>query len=110
MKSTSYLLTSCAANQLKYSIEHDPKIVTVGVTILRTDRYDRFLDSGLVRGGMFYLEEGTFATYHPRDAATEVFVFLNGVFDAKVDGRTERFIAGEVLYVSAEKTQTGECR
>ncbi|MBT3995350.1 MAG: cupin domain-containing protein [Chloroflexi bacterium] len=101
--SASYLLASCPANELKDSIEHDPKVVTGGITILRTDRYDRFPDSGLVRGGMFYLEEGKVATYHSHDAAAEVFVFLKGVCDAKVDGHTERFTAGEVLYVPAEK-------
>ncbi len=99
----SYLSASCPSAPLKSSLEHDSKIVTGGVTVLRTDRYDRFPDSGLVRGGMFYLDEDKVATYHSHDAAAEVFVFLKGECDAKVDGVTERFSAGEVLYVPAEE-------
>lgn len=99
----SYLIASCPGASLLPSPAHDPKIVTGGVTLLRTDRYDRFPDSGLVRGGMFYLDEGKVATYHSHDAAAEVFVFLKGECDAKVDGNTERFTAGEVLYVPAEE-------
>jgi quercetin dioxygenase-like cupin family protein len=52
---------------------------------------------------MFYLDEGMVAAYHSHDAAAEVFVFLKGECDAKVDGKTERFTAGEVLYVPAEQ-------
>ena len=99
----SYLIASCPDAPLVATETHDPKIVTGGVTILRTDRYDRFPDSGLVRGGMFYLDEGKVATYHSHDAAAEVFVFLKGDCDAKVDGHVERFSAGEVLYVPAEE-------
>ena len=43
------------------------------------------------------------ATSTPTDAAAEVFVFLNGECDAKVDGVVERYSAGEVLYVPAEQ-------
>lgn len=99
----SYLLASCPGASLLPTKDHDPKIITGGVTILRTDRYDRFPDSGLVRGGMYYLDHGKVATYHSHDAAAEVFVFLKGECDAKVDGFTERFTAGEVLYVPAEE-------
>jgi quercetin dioxygenase-like cupin family protein len=99
----SYLLASCPALPVDKASEHDSKIISGGVTILRTDRYDRFPDSGLVRGGMFYLDEGKIATYHSHDSAAEVFVFLKGECDAKVDGKTERFSAGEVLYVPAEE-------
>jgi len=99
----SYLTASCPAAAVNSSPSHDSKVVTGGVTILRTDRYDRFPDSGLVRGGMFYLDEGKVATYHSHDAAAEVFVFLKGDCDAKIDGVTERFTAGEVLYVPAEE-------
>jgi quercetin dioxygenase-like cupin family protein len=99
----SYVSASCPASPILGTPKHDPKAVTGGVTILRTDRYDRFPDSGLVRGGMFYLDEGKIATYHSHDAAAEVFVFLKGECDAKVDGITERYSAGEVLYVPAEE-------
>ena len=99
----SYLIANCPGNEHKVSIELDSMIVAGGVTILRTDRYDRFPDSGLVRDGMFYLEDGKVATYHSQDVEAEVFVFLKGICDAKVDGHTERFTAGEVLYVSAEE-------
>jgi len=99
----AYLVASCPGAPLTQVDRHDPKIVTGGVTILRTDRYDRFPDSGMVRGGMFYLDHGKVATYHSHDAAAEVFVFLKGECDAKVDGVTERFTAGEVLYVPAEE-------
>lgn len=98
-----YLIASCPGAPIKNVENHDPKITTGGVTILRTDRYDRFPDSGLVRGGMFYLDEGKVASYHSHDAAAEVFVFLKGVCDAKVDGQIERFEAGEVLYAPAEE-------
>jgi len=73
------------------------------VTVFRTDRYDRFPDSGLVRGGMFYLDGNKVATCHSRYATSEVFVFLTGVCDAKVDGMTERFVVDEILYVPAEE-------
>jgi mannose-6-phosphate isomerase-like protein (cupin superfamily) len=99
----AHLIASCPGSALESSPSSDPKAVTGGVTILRTDRYDRFPDSGLVRGGMFYLDEGKVATYHSHDAAAEVFVFLKGDCDAKVDGETERFSADEVLYVPAEE-------
>jgi quercetin dioxygenase-like cupin family protein len=98
-----YLVASCPGAPLEPSDSHDPKIVSGGVTVLRTDRYDRFPDSGLVRGGMFYLDEGKVATYHSHDAAAEVFVFLKGECDAKIEGQTERFTEGEVLYVPAEE-------
>ncbi len=99
----AYLIASCPGSKLNPSPAHDPKAVTGGVTVLRTDRYDRFPDSGLVRGGMFYLDEGKIATYHSHDATAETFVFLKGECDAKVDGETEHFSAGEVLYVPAEE-------
>lgn len=99
----AYLIASCPGSELESVTTHDSKAVTGGVTILRTDRYDRFPDSGLVRGGMFYLDEGKVAAYHSHDAAAEVFVFLKGECDAKVDGVVERFSAGEVLYVPAEQ-------
>jgi hypothetical protein len=89
--SNFYLLASCPANQLKDSFEHDPKIVTGGFTIFKTDRYDRFPDSGLVQGGMFYLEEGKIATYHSDYVAVEVFMSLKKFYDAKIDGCSERF-------------------
>lgn len=99
----TYLVASCPGAPLTASNCHDSKAITGGVTILRTDRYDRFPDSGLVRGGMFYLDEGKVAAYHSHDAAAEVFVFLKGDCEAKVDGKTERFTEGEVLYVPAEE-------
>ena len=99
----SYLVATCPASGLGPVPEHDPEARTGGVTVLRTDRYDRFPDSGHVRGGMFYLDEGKIATYHSHDAAAEVFVFLKGECEAKVDGLSERFSPGEVLYVPAEQ-------
>ena len=82
---------------------HDPIAQTGGVTILRTDRYDRFPDSGSVRGGMFFLDERKVAAYHSHDAAAEVFVFLKGECEAKVQGLSERFSPDDVLYVPAEQ-------
>ena len=69
----SYLITTCPATGLEAAQSHDPIAQTggAGVTILRTDRYDRFPDSGSVRGGMFFLGEGKVAAYHSHDAAAE---------------------------------------
>ena len=51
----SYLITTCPATGLEAARSHDPIAQNRGgVTILRTDRYDRFPDSGSVRGGMFF--------------------------------------------------------
>ncbi len=99
----SYLFVTCPASEVESVPVHDPGAQTGGVTVLRTDRYDRFPDSGLVRGGMFYLDEGKIATYHSHDAAAEVFVFLKGECEIMVDGVSERFSPGEVLYVPAEQ-------
>lgn len=99
----AYLLVTCPGADLEVVPAHDPKIQTGGITVLRTDRYDRFPDSGLVRGGMFYLAEGAIASYHSHDAAAEVFVFLKGDCEAKVDGLSERFSPGDVLHVPAEQ-------
>jgi len=98
-----YLLATCPAGELSSNKEHDPKIKPGGVTLLTTSRYDRFPDSGLVRGGMFFLDEGKTASYHSHDSAAEVFVFLKGQCRAKVDGVSEEFGPGEVLYVPAEE-------
>lgn len=82
---------------------HNAKAGPGGVTLLSIDQYDRFPDSGHIRGGMFFLEVGQTASYHSHDAAAEVFVFLKSSCDAKVQGVTERFEPGEALYVPAEE-------
>ena len=99
----SYLIATCPATGLEAAQSHDPIAQTGGVTILRTDRYDRFPDSGSVRGGMFFLDEGKVAAYHSHDAAAEVFVFLKGECEANVQGLSERFSPDDVLYVPAEQ-------
>ena len=99
----SYLIATCPASGLEVVKGHDPRAQTGGVTILRTDRYDRFPDSGSVRGGMLFLDEGKTAAYHSHDAAAEVFVFMKGECEAKVDGLSERFAPSDVLYVPAEQ-------
>ena len=73
-----------------------------GVTLLQTDRYHRFPDSGLVRGGMWFLDAGDTASYHSHDGAPEVFVFLRGTCDITIEGKTERVGAGDVVYVAPE--------
>lgn len=98
-----YLLATCPAGELRSNQEHDRKITPGGVTMLTTSRYDRFPDSGFVRGGMFYLDECRTASYHSHDSAAEVFVFLKGQCRAKVDGVSEDFGPREVLYVPAEE-------
>ena len=99
----SYLIATCPATGLEAAQSHDPIAQTGGVTILRTDRYNRFPDSGSVRGGMFFLDEGKVAAYHSHDAAAEVFVFLKGECEANVQGLSERFSPDDVLYVPAEQ-------
>ena len=99
----SYLIATCPASDLIPRLNHDTQARTGGVTVLSTDRYDRFPDSGLVRGGMFFLDQGKTATYHSHDAAAEVFVFLKGECQAKVDGIVESYTVGDVLYVPAEE-------
>jgi mannose-6-phosphate isomerase-like protein (cupin superfamily) len=73
-----------------------------GVTMLSIEQYDRFPDSGLVRGGMFFLEPGKDAAYHSHDGAPEVFVFLRGTCDITVEGQSARAGAGQVVYVPME--------
>jgi mannose-6-phosphate isomerase-like protein (cupin superfamily) len=81
---------------------HDEKARPGGVTLQSIEQYDRFPDSGLVRGGMYFLEPGKESAYHSHDAAAEVFAFLRSDCDATVEGVTERFVPGEALYVPAE--------
>lgn len=52
---------------------------------------------------MFFLDERKVAAYHSHDAAAEVFVFLKGECEAKVQGLSERFSPDDVLYVPAEQ-------
>ena len=99
----SYLIATCPVTGLEAAQSHEPIAQTGGVTILRTDRYDRFPDSGSVRGGMFFLDEGKVAAYHSHDAAAEVFVFLKGECEANVQGLSERFSPDDVLYIPAEQ-------
>jgi len=99
----SYLIATCPATGLEAAQSHDPIAQTGGVTILRTGRYDRFPDSGSVRGGMFFLDEGKVAACHSHDAATEVVMFLKGECEAKVQALSERFSPDDVLYVPAEQ-------
>jgi len=99
----SYLIITCPGSEISPRTVHDQRAISGGVTVLRTDRYDRFPDSGLVRGGMFFLDEGKITAYHSHDGASEVFVFLRGECTAKVEGISESFSVGDMLYVPAEE-------
>ena len=107
----SYLVATCPASGLGPVPEHDPEARTGGVTVLRTDRYDRFPDSGHVRGGMFYLDEGKIATYHSHDAAAEVFVFLKGGMRGQSRRPVGAVLPGRgALCSSRAEARTGKCR
>lgn len=97
-----YIAAVCPPAEPECPARNSPKAGPGGVTLLSTSQYDRFPDSGLVRGGMFFLEPGKVSAYHSHDGAAEIFVFLRSVCDAKVEGVTERFHPGEALYVPAE--------
>ncbi len=92
----------CPDRETRQGVEHDPKASPGGVTMLGIDLFDRFPDSGLIRGGMFFLDPGEVSRYHSHDAAAEIFVFLQSECDAKVEGETERYRPCEALYVAAE--------
>jgi mannose-6-phosphate isomerase-like protein (cupin superfamily) len=101
-----YISAVCPPAEPECPSRHDAKARPGGVTLLSTSQYDRFPDSGLVRGGMFFLDPGKVASYHSHDAAAEIFVFLRSLCDAKVEGETQRFHPGEALYVPAEQKHT----
>lgn len=103
-----YVETICAPGQAETVTSHDAKAGPGGATLLSIEQYDRFPDSGLIRGGMFFLEPGKIASYHSHDAAAEVFIFLRSSCDARVQGVTERFEPGEALYVPAEEKHSLE--
>lgn len=85
---------------------HDRKAGPGGVTLLGIEQFDRFPDSGLVRGGMFFLEPGKAASYHSHDGAPEVFVFLLGHCEVTVEGEKASVGPGDVVYVPAELKHT----
>ncbi len=82
--------------------EHGPKAGPGGATLLGISQLDRFPDSGLVRGGMFFLEPGQESQYHSHDGAPEVFVFLQGTCDCTTENETVSVGPGEVVYVAPE--------
>lgn len=81
---------------------HSLKAGPGGATLLGISQLDRFSDSGLVRGGMFFLEPGQESQYHSHDGAPEVFVFLQGTCDCTTENETVRVGPGEVVYVAPE--------
>lgn len=85
---------------------HDRKAGPGGVTLLGIEQFDRFPDSGLVRGGMFFLEPGKVASYHSHDGAPEVFVFLKGSCVVTVEGEKAMVGPGDVVYVPMELKHT----
>lgn len=101
-ESLRYISAICPGSEAVSVDRHDDKARPGGVTLMSIEQYDRFPDTGLVRGGMYFLEPGRESAYHSHDAAAEVFVFLRSDCDATVEGETERFVPGEALYVPAE--------
>ncbi|MDP6057322.1 MAG: cupin domain-containing protein [Pirellulaceae bacterium] len=82
--------------------EHAPSASSGGATLLGITRFDRFPDSGLVRGGMFFLEPGEEASYHSHEGAPEIFVFLSGICDVTTEDKNVRVSAGDMVYVAPE--------
>ena len=103
-----YVEAVCPPAKAETVSAHDAKAGPGGATLLSIEQYDRFPDSGLIRGGMFFLDIGKIASYHSHDAAAEVFIFLRSSCDAKVQGVMERFEPGEALYVPAEEKHSLE--
>ena len=97
-----YVSALCPGGEVQEVDRHDAKAGPGGVTMQSIDQYDRFPDSGLVRGGMYFLDAGRESAYHSHDAAAEVFVFLRSDCEATVEGEIERFAPGTALYVPAE--------
>lgn len=97
-----YVRALCPVGPTEEPQAPDSKAQSGGVTLMSVEQYDRFPDSGLVRGGMYFLEAREESPYHSHDAAAEVFVFLRGQCDAMVEGETRRFGPGDVLYVPEE--------
>jgi quercetin dioxygenase-like cupin family protein len=88
--------------------EHAHTASPGGATLLGITQFDRFPDSGLVRGGMFFLEPGEEASYHSHDGAPEIFVFLSGICDVTTEGQNVRVGLGDVVHVAPEmKHQLG---
>jgi quercetin dioxygenase-like cupin family protein len=92
----------CGPGPTETPSRHDRKGSPGGVTMLGTEQYDRFPDSGLVRGGMWFLEPGASARYHSHDGAPEVFVFLKGRCEMTVEGEVVKVATGDVAYVAPE--------
>jgi quercetin dioxygenase-like cupin family protein len=86
--------------------EHDRKASPGGVTVLRTDHYDRIPDSGLVRGGMFFLDPGGVVPQISQDESTKIFVFLNGDCELTVGDETRRLGPGEGAVIPREVTHS----
>ncbi len=110
----TYLLRNTGSSDLRYvqamcppgptsSLDGlGPKATPGGATLLSVEQYDRFPDSGLVRGGMWFLESGAHARYHSHDGAPEVFVFLSGQCEMTVEGEKIDVTSGDVVYVAPE--------
>ena len=92
----------CPDGPTEQAAEHAPKAGSGGATLLGISQLDRFPDSGLVRGGMFFLDPGEESQYHSHDGAPEVFVFLQGACDCTTENETVRVGPGEVVYVAPE--------
>jgi len=92
----------CPNGPTEVAESRDPKIQSGGFTMRGIMQVDRFPDSGLVRGGMFFLEPGQEAGYHSHDGAPEVFVFLQGQCDVPIEGEIVHVGPGDVVCVAAE--------
>ena len=97
-----YIWALCPGGLREENVPHDRRGGPGGVTLLSISQYDRFPDSGFVRGGMFFLDGDQDPPGHSHDGAAEVFVFLNGQVDIIVEDRRERVGVGQAVYVPAE--------
>jgi mannose-6-phosphate isomerase-like protein (cupin superfamily) len=84
----------------------DPKGGPSGVTMLKVDQYDRIPDSGLVRGGMFFLEAGGIIPQISQDESTKIFVVLQGECDLTVAAETRLVTPGDVIVIPREVTHS----
>jgi mannose-6-phosphate isomerase-like protein (cupin superfamily) len=97
-----YVFALCPPGPAETPAAPMPKAAPGGATLLSSEQYDRFPDSGLVRGGMWFLDAGATARYHSHDGAPEVFVFLKGRCEMTVEGEKSEVAAGDVVHVAPE--------
>ncbi len=101
-----YLAAVCPPRPVEHPRAHDAKAGPGGVTVLSVDKYDRIPDSGLIRGGMFFLEPGGSIPQLSQDESTKIFVVLQGQCELTVGAETRRVGHGDVIAIPRQVTHS----